>query len=32
VRADFGGPEVLTLGEIAETWMEAMGVGKRLVH
>jgi uncharacterized protein YbjT (DUF2867 family) len=28
---DFGGPEVLTLGEMAATWMEARGVRKRLV-
>ncbi|HEX5708967.1 MAG TPA: NAD(P)H-binding protein [Pyrinomonadaceae bacterium] len=29
---DFGGPEVLTLGEMAATWMEAKGVRKRLVR
>ena len=29
---DFGGPEVLTLGEMAEAWMEVKRVRKRLVH
>lgn len=29
---DFGGPEVLTLGEMAAAWMEARGVGKRLLR
>ncbi len=29
---DFGGPEVLTLEEMAEAWMEARGVRKRLVR
>ena len=28
---DFGGPEVLTLGEMAVGWMEAKGVRKKLV-
>jgi len=30
--ADFGGPEVLTLGEMASDWMEAKGVRKKLVR
>ena len=29
---DFGGPEVLTLGEMAKAWMEINGVNKRLVR
>ncbi|HKQ54225.1 MAG TPA: hypothetical protein VJT74_17745, partial [Pyrinomonadaceae bacterium] len=30
---DFGGPEVLTLGRMAQTWMEVKGVrGKRIVR
>jgi uncharacterized protein YbjT (DUF2867 family) len=29
---DFGGPQVLTLGEMAETWMKLRAVRKRLVH
>ncbi len=29
---DFGGPEVLTLGEMAAVWMEAKGVRKKLVR
>ncbi len=29
---DFGGAEVLTLGEMAETWMSVKGVRKRLVR
>lgn len=30
--ADFGGPEVLTLGEMARTWMEIKGISKKLIH
>lgn len=30
--ADFGGPEVLTLGEMAAAWMEAKGVRKRVLR
>lgn len=30
--ADFGGPEVLSFGEIAETWMSAKNRRKKLVH
>lgn len=29
---DFGGPEVRTLGEMAETWMEVKGIHKKLIH
>lgn len=29
---DFGGPAVLTLGEMAATWKRARGVSKRVVH
>ena len=29
---DFGGPEVLTLGEMAAVWLEAKGVRKKLVR
>ncbi len=29
---DFGGPEVLTLGEMAEAWMDVKQIRKRLVH
>jgi uncharacterized protein YbjT (DUF2867 family) len=29
---DFGGPEVLTLGEMARTWMSVKGVRKKLIH
>lgn len=29
---DFGGPEVLTLGEMARAWKAARGVRKRMVH
>jgi uncharacterized protein YbjT (DUF2867 family) len=29
---DFGGPAVLTLGEMARTWKRAVGVGKRVAH
>ncbi len=29
---DFGGAEVLTLGELAETWLSVKGMQKRLVH
>lgn len=29
---DFGGPEVLTLGEMAETWMDVRGARKRLLR
>lgn len=29
---DFGGAEVLTLGEMAKTWMSAKGMMKRLIH
>ena len=29
---DFGGPEVLTLDEMAEAWMETCGVRKRLIR
>lgn len=29
---DFGGPQVQSLGEIAQIWMEAKGVHKRLIH
>lgn len=29
---DFGGPQVLTLGEMARAWKEARGVGKRVVR
>lgn len=29
---DFGGPQVLTLGEMAGTWMDARGVRKRLLR
>ena len=28
----YGGPEVLTLGEMAETWMSVKGVRKKLIH
>lgn len=31
-QVEFGGPEVLTLGEMAATWMEVRGVRKRLVR
>lgn len=29
---DFGGPEVLTLGEMAGDWMRARGLSKKLLH
>ena len=29
---DFGGPEVLSLGEMADTWMDVKGVRKRLIR
>lgn len=29
---DFGGPSVLSLGEMARAWKAARGVGKRVVH
>ncbi|HEX8503448.1 MAG TPA: NAD(P)H-binding protein [Pyrinomonadaceae bacterium] len=29
---DFGGPEVLTLGEMARAWARAKNVGKRIIH
>jgi uncharacterized protein YbjT (DUF2867 family) len=29
---DIGGPEVLTLGAMAKTWMEARGRARRIVH
>jgi uncharacterized protein YbjT (DUF2867 family) len=29
---DFGGPEVLTLGEMAATWLSVKGVRKKLIH
>lgn len=29
---DFGGPEVLTLDEIAKTWMEVNGIHKKIFH
>jgi uncharacterized protein YbjT (DUF2867 family) len=29
---DFGGPEVLSMGEMAETWMEARGLRRRLIR
>ena len=30
--ADYGGPEVLTLGAMARTWMSVKGVRKKLIH
>lgn len=29
---DFGGPEVLTLGQMAAAWMEVNGIRKKLLH
>ncbi|HEX8430677.1 MAG TPA: NAD(P)H-binding protein [Longimicrobium sp.] len=31
-RADFGGPEAMTLGEMAAEWKDAHGVGKRVAR
>lgn len=30
--ADFGGPEVLTLGDMAHSWLDAQGMKKRIVR
>ena len=30
--ADFGGPEVLTLGDIARTWMDVKGERRKLIR
>lgn len=30
--ADFGGPQVLTLGDIARSWLEVHGIRRRLIH
>jgi len=29
---DFGGPEVLTLGDMARTWLDIRGLKKRIIH
>lgn len=29
---DFGGPEVLTLGDLARTWLDMRGLKKRIIH
>ncbi|MDQ4103963.1 MAG: NAD(P)H-binding protein [Actinomycetota bacterium] len=29
---DFGGPDVLSFGEMARTWMEVKGIRKKLIH